>query len=87
MPAILLNRNDDGTATAAPIDATPEMLQEGETFNNMGEALKAVGEIMNGDPDPEAGAEGPMSTEGQPMQDAAAQGDMEAGYQAARTGQ
>jgi hypothetical protein len=46
MPAIIISTNEDGSVTLAPIDATPEMLQAGEQFASMDEAMQAVGEVM-----------------------------------------
>jgi hypothetical protein len=51
MPSIIISTNEDGSATVAPIDATPEMLQDGEQFASVDEAMKAVGEVMGGEPD------------------------------------
>lgn len=94
MPSLIIS-SYDGVTKIAPIEPTPEMLAEAETFQSMGEALQAVGEVL-GEPEnpqeqaqggPEEAAEGPMSTEGRPMQDAAADEDMQAGYSAAKRGQ
>lgn len=46
MTALIISDNGDGTATVAPIDATPEMLQEGEQFASMDEAVQAAGEVL-----------------------------------------
>lgn len=72
MPSILIHTNDDGTVTAAPIDATPDMLAQGETFASLDEAMDAVSEVLGGGEqdvpgDTDDGQEGTMPPEGKQM--------------------
>lgn len=96
MPTLIIS-SYDGVTKVAPIEPTEDMLADAEVFDSMGEALQAVGEVLAepegaaepGDNAQEEAAEGPMSTEGQPMsQDTLPDDDedMQAGYASAKRG-
>jgi hypothetical protein len=91
MPAVIISDNGDGSATVAPIEATPEMLADGEQFATLGEAMQATSEVLGeAAGDDQAEPEEPMAAEGTggeaPLTPEEEDEELTGGYQSARRG-
>lgn len=86
MPSLIISTNEDGTASVAPFEAAPEMLQGAEQFPSIDEAVQAAGQALSPQDPAAQPEEGAALPEGAPLNQDEKDASLEQGFARAKRG-